>query len=282
MKRAANNAVQMSSELSSYQSSELSSYRPHEESHQHTPSEPLSIPGIFIIGTDTEVGKTYQACRLARALSDCRYRVGVYKPVASGVLAGDPAEPGVAGLALASDAALLAAAARTGQPLNRICPQSFQAAVAPPVAAQLEGQRVDEALLRRGAQWWSGKCDFLIVEGAGGALSPISDRLTVLDLAWQLYLPLIVVAANRLGVVNHLLLTLEALQRRNLPVLGVVLNDLPATATQDSQARLAQQTNRDLLRQFVDKQVELVDTIEALMPRLPLPPDRGTPKSSKF
>jgi dethiobiotin synthetase len=221
------------------------------------------MPGVFIIGTDTDVGKTFQACLLARDLQSRGLRVGVYKPVASGIQ-----EFRGASSTATSDAALLRAAAQTPESLARVCPQSFQAAVAPPIAAQLEGRTVDEPMLRSGAEWWKDACDFLIVEGAGGALSPLSDSQTVLDLACELQLPLIVVAANRVGVINHSLLTLEAIAARSLVALGVVLNDLPSSIPSSPAAQVAACTNGDLLRKFCPQQLEIVSSIEALVPLL--------------
>lgn len=231
--------------------------------------------GVFIIGTDTEVGKTFQACRLARALVARGKKVGVYKPVASG---GQPVdcEASVTQSTGISDAELLQAAAGSSEPLSRICPQSFAAAIAPPVAARLEGRQVDDRLLVAGALWWRDRCDFLIIEGAGGALSPISDSMLVLDLAQQLQLPLVLVAANRLGVVNHTLLSIEAAGARQLELLGVVLNTppncSPAEYPMENEATrtlevddLARRTNRELLLQFVT--LPIVDNIDELFDR---------------
>ncbi len=207
--------------------------------------------GLLIVGTDTEVGKTYHACRLARHLHALGLRVGVYKPVASGHAAEGE-----------SDAELLHAAAATEHPLRRVCPQSFAAPLAPPVSAMLEGKLVDEVLLYSGGLWWRNQCDFLIVESAGGALSPISQSLTVMDLAVKLQLPVVVVAANRLGVVNHTLLTVAAIQARGLSVYGIVLNRLPTSLEADERCY---QTNLPLLRQFVDSSLPIVGTIEELL-----------------
>ncbi len=193
--------------------------------------ERLGSSGLFVIGTDTEVGKTYIACQLAKSLVASGVRVGVYKPVASG---GEPGEP--------SDAELLCAAAEQTCELHRVCPQQFSAPLAPPISASIEGREVDEALLVTGANWWLGRCELLIVEGAGGALSPISKNLTVLDLAGQFGYPLLLVVADRLGAVNHTLLTLEAAQKRNLRVEAIVLNRLPGIP--------APSGNRELLRAF--------------------------------
>ena len=158
--------------------------------------EKVSKPprGLFVIGTDTEVGKTYIACLLARHLASLGSRVGVYKPVASGCDA-----------TVTTDAELLRAASQTDWPMEQVCPQQFSMPLAPPLAAELEGRSVDKNKLVDGAHWWFGQCDTLIVEGAGGALSPVASDWTVLDLALRIRLPLLLVAPNRLGVVNHVL-----------------------------------------------------------------------------
>jgi dethiobiotin synthetase len=202
------------------------------ESNNH-PTCKVHCAGLFIIGTDTEVGKTYVGCQIARMLVRRGIRVGVYKPVLSGL-----------DLATQSDAELLKRAAGLDCPEQVICPQQFQASVAPPLAARLEGKRVDDELLVLGANWWLGKCDLLLVEGAGGGLSPISDRQTVLDLAIQFGYPLLIVAADRLGAVNHTLLTLEAAEKRRLTVAGVVLNPM------SNIPRLPDPGNLELIRRF--------------------------------
>ncbi len=204
----------------------------------------LGSGGLFVIGTDTEVGKTFVACRLAKLLVEMGMRVGVYKPVASGSMDSCP-----------SDRELLREAANQLCELEQVCPQQFAASVAPPVAAAMEGRTVDEALLLTGANWWLGRCDLLIVEGAGGALSPISPRLTVLDLAVQFGYPLLLVVANRLGAVNHTLLTLEAAQKRGLRVEAIVLNQLSNTTAANSM------DNRKLIECFAPT-MEIFDSDE--------------------
>lgn len=226
-----------------------------------TSAVPLNVRGVFIIGTDTEVGKTFQACLLAQALRTAGVRVGVYKPVASGVEEDATISP-------VSDAWLLRSAAAASQPLERISPQSFRTPVAPPIAARIEGRQVDEGLLRAGAEWWRDECDFLIVEGAGGVLSPISESLTVLDLAVRFALPVILIAPNRLGSVSQVLLALEVIRARDLPVAGVVLNEFPCEASTDAAVALAKQTNPQLIRQFAREPIAIVDTIVELSPAL--------------
>lgn len=162
--------------------------------------------GIFVTGTDTDVGKTVAAAILVRALD------GAYwKPVQSGTAD----LPG-------GDSATVAALA--GLPAGRILPtrHAFAAPLSPDQAAALEGRAMaleDFALPA---------CDRpLVVEGAGGVLVPLNDRALMIDLMARLGLPVVVVARSGLGTINHTLLTLEALRARALPVAGVVLAGPP-------------------------------------------------------
>jgi dethiobiotin synthetase len=107
--------------------------------------------------------------------------------------------------------------------------------LAPPLAARAEGQRVDADLLRSGLTPWLAGSDFVLIEGAGGLMSPISDEDYVADLACELRYPLLVVAPNVLGVINQTLQTLitAATFREGIDVAGVVLNELGADAAED-------------------------------------------------
>src|SRR5262249_17926499 len=135
----------------------------------------MSCRGLFITGTDTGVGKTYVAAGIVRLLRQQGMRVGACKPVASGSELG-PAGP------FWQDVEQLHAALGGEYPRERICPQCWHAAVAPPIAARLEGGEVDGRLLRNGADWWREQVDLLVVEGAGGLLSPLTETETVADL----------------------------------------------------------------------------------------------------
>jgi dethiobiotin synthetase len=179
----------------------------------------MSVPGLFIAGTSTEVGKTHVAAMIAGALVAEGRRVGVYKPVASGCRS-------KGGDLIAEDAVALWEAA--GQPgdLERVCPQRFAAPLAPSRAAAVEGQRVDAALLRSGLDYWRQRSDIVLVEGAGGLMSPLSDGEYNIDLARDFGLPLVIVAANELGVINATLQTIITARTKapELPIAGVVLN----------------------------------------------------------
>jgi dethiobiotin synthetase len=178
------------------------------------------MKGLFITGTDTGVGKTYVAALIARSLVAAGHRVGVYKPAASGCTRD------ATGKLVSDDAVALWNAA--GQPgdLERVSPQCFAAPLAPHLAARTEGKTLDANLLRSGLDYWKGCSDVVIVEGAGGLLSPLGERECVADLAQDFGYPLVVVTRNTLGTINATLQTLFAAAhyRGGLSVAGVVLN----------------------------------------------------------
>jgi dethiobiotin synthetase len=202
--------------------------------------------GLFITGTGTGVGKTYAGALVAKALRDAGKRVGVYKPVASGCDVRD-------GKLISPDAiALWEAAGRPGT-LEQVCPQLFAAPLAPHLAARAEGRQVDPTLLRQGIEFWRATSDVVIVEGAGGLMSPLSGEYYNADLAAEFGFSLLVVAANVLGTINATLQTLITAStfRDGLHVAGVVLNS-PIRMSDDpsvesNAAELARRCARPLL-----------------------------------
>jgi dethiobiotin synthetase len=169
--------------------------------------------GLFVTGTDTDVGKTAVACAIAAGLRRVGVRVGVYKPVASGVTHGRE-----------SDIARLWEAAGRPLSLEAVCPQAFCAALAPARAAAVEGRHIDERLLREGFAIWHAASDVVIVEGAGGLFSPLGGHTLNADLARDLGLPIVVVDAARLGAIGRVLATVTAARAESLAVEAVVLS----------------------------------------------------------
>ena len=192
--------------------------------------------GLFITGTDTDVGKTYVAALIARSLAAGGHRVGVYKPAASGCRADRQG-----GLVSDDAVALWEAAGRPGE-LAEVCPQRFSAPLAPHLAARAEGKRLDPQRLRAGLEPWLRRSDVVLVEGAGGLMSPLGDDEYMADLACDLGFPLIVVSRNVLGTINATLQTLitASVFREGLTVAGVVLNNPRRPAVED----LSLATNR--------------------------------------
>ena len=172
---------------------------------------------FFFAGTDTDAGKTHVACLVARWLVQQGQQVGVYKPVASGCVDTEDGR-------IADDAVRLWEAADRPRTLDEACPQRFLAPLAPPAAAQAEGTSVDIELLRTGAECWESDHDVLIVEGAGGLMSPLADGMLNSDLAKQFDCQLILVAPNRLGVIHQVLATCAAARDQGIEVAGIFLS----------------------------------------------------------
>ncbi|MFK7769045.1 MAG: dethiobiotin synthase [Mariniblastus sp.] len=176
--------------------------------------------GLFVTGTDTEVGKTYVASLITKELVAAGHRVGVYKPAASDCVSD--------GRQLVSeDAVALWEAATRPLTLDAVCPQRFQAPLAPHLSARNEGRELDVDLMRTGISAWADECDIIVVEGAGGLMSPISDDEYFADLAYEFGYPIIVVSPNSIGVINQTLSALITATcfRDGIPIGGVVLND---------------------------------------------------------
>jgi dethiobiotin synthetase len=190
--------------------------------------------GILITGTDTGVGKTVVTASLAALLRDVGYRVGVMKPVETGCEQRD-------GKLIPKDAVRLKEASRSADPIEKICPYRLSQPLAPSIAAERAGVRIDIDHLLAVYDEISGKHEMTLVEGAGGLMVPLLPSYTYADFAGVLNLPVIVVAANQLGAINHLLLTLEHASCKGLSVLGYVLNRI------SNESSLAAETNREVL-----------------------------------
>lgn len=174
---------------------------------------PQTPRGVFVIGTDTGVGKTTIAAGLAWALRTRGIDVGVMKPVETGVGRRGP-----------SDAATLRLAAGVTDPLTDVAPYRLTAPLAPLVAARGEGVRLSLPVLVRAFEDLTDRHRFVVVEGVGGLMVPLTSTKTTLDLAQTFGLPLLLVISNRLGAINHTLLTLHAAECRGVKIAGLILN----------------------------------------------------------
>jgi dethiobiotin synthetase len=190
--------------------------------------------GIFITGTDTGVGKTLIAATLCAYIRDSGYRVGVMKPVETGCPQRD-------GKLIPTDAVLLKEASGCTEPIETICPYRLPEPLAPSIAAERAGVKIDVDHLMAVYNDISSKHDVILVEGAGGLMVPLLPSYTYADFARVLKLPTLVVAANQLGAINHLLLTLEHASCKGLSVVAYVLNRI------SNESSLAAETNREVL-----------------------------------
>ena len=166
---------------------------------------------LFLTGTDTDVGKTYVAALLIRGLRRAGFDTAGMKPICCGGR---------------EDAEILREAAGGLQPLDEVNPVWLAAPAAPYTAAKLEGREVDLGLVRGVfARLRKGRRS-IIVEGAGGWMAPITRDYFMADLAADFGLPVAVVVRNRLGALNHALLTVQAIRARGLECAGIIWNDM--------------------------------------------------------
>ena len=175
------------------------------------------LKGIFITGTDTGVGKTYVATGIASALSSRGVDVGVMKPAETGCRIR-------AGKLVPSDALSLMKAANVHDALSNVNPYRFRNPLAPLVAAELEGKKIAEDKILSAWYTLSRRHEFMIVEGAGGIMVPLTEKYLYRDLAVALGLPVLIVARPGLGTINHTLLTISVLQERDITISGIVVN----------------------------------------------------------
>ena len=181
---------------------------------------------IFITGTDTDVGKTHVAVNLIRTLRKSGHDAIGMKPIECG--------------GNTDSTALHEASQRPDLTLQEVNPVSFPHPLAP--AAMDASERVSFSTLKSAADALCDRAAFVVIEGAGGWLVPVDGERSMEDLAIRLNFPVLIVSANRLGVLNHTLLTLRAIEAAGLTCAGVYLNTIP------DQSDLSSETNADVLR----------------------------------
>ncbi len=175
--------------------------------------------GVFVTGTDTEVGKTVLAACICAAAAQHGIEVAAFKPVVTGL-----DEPVVD---WPRDHELLARAANAGQSPEDVAPHRYGPAVSPHLAARLAGEEIDPDELVASARAQGDRADALVVEGVGGLLVPLAKDYLVRDFAGELSLPVVIAARPGLGTISHSLLTIEACRAVALRVQAVVLTPWP-------------------------------------------------------
>ena len=179
------------------------------------------MAGIFITGTDTNVGKTMIAAALAWLMRRKGIDVGVMKPFAT-------AQKIFSKRYKSTDAAILAKAAQVHDPDREINPFFYAMPAAPMVAARIVNQSTPSmAASIKAFHKLALKHDFMIVEGVGGIMVPLTSEAYVADLARDLKLPTIIVARSKLGTLNHILLTIKICRDYDLSIQGIIINGMP-------------------------------------------------------
>ncbi|MBW7898027.1 ATP-dependent dethiobiotin synthetase BioD 1 [Candidatus Brocadiaceae bacterium B188] len=174
--------------------------------------------GYFITGTDTHVGKTMVAGGLAALYRNKGLDVGVMKPIATGCKR-------VNNTLISDDAIFLKNSAEVDDEYELINPVSLEQPLAPTIAARLSDTKIDLEKIRMAYDSLCERHEYLIIEGIGGLLVPIDEYYFVVDLAYEMELPVIVVCRPNLGTINHTLLTVSYAREHGLTVKGIVMNE---------------------------------------------------------
>lgn len=229
----------------------------------------MSAFRVFVVGTDTGIGKTQAAAALLALLAERGERPAPFKPYESGVDSFN--EP--------ADALALRMAARSDDPLELICPHRFREPLAPGVAAAREGRGVSFAKTLAAYRAFDGRP--LVAEAAGGLRVPIDETRDVIDLVVELKLPALLVARAGLGTLNHTALSLELLQTRGVSVLGVLLSRTTPATDPSEEDNASWIERRHKVRVFgpvpfvPDDRQRQTAFRRALVPLLPEPPSNG-------
>ncbi|MFQ5956718.1 MAG: dethiobiotin synthase [Candidatus Brocadiales bacterium] len=192
----------------------------------------LREKGLFVTGTDTGVGKTLVAAGIANLLRSTGIDVGVMKPVATG-------GKRLSDKLVSEDAMLMMEAARSKDGYSLVNPVCLPSLMAPIVASKVDHLHVEWETIWSAYKTLEKRHKHLIVEGIGGLLVPITDRLHVADMARRMKLPVLIVSRPTLGTINHTLLTIEAARKRRLRIKGVIFN-----STRMSSGTLMTDTNK--------------------------------------
>lgn len=180
----------------------------------------MKLQGVFISGTDTEIGKTTIACGLAWLLRKNGIEVGVMKPFAtsSSIYSERYRSNDTASLALAADIK------ESDELLN---PIYFPLPSSPLMAAEILHKTIDMKAVFKKFGVLKRKYDFTLVEGIGGVMVPITKKISLLDVMNGMKLPTIIVSSPRLGSINHTILTINACKVKKIPILGIIFNQMP-------------------------------------------------------
>ncbi len=194
------------------------------------------MKGIFVTGSDTGVGKSVVTGLLAKYLRKKGHKVVTQKWVQTGSRFSADINLHLRIMGVPK--------AKIKKYLNHICPYVFKLAASPHLAAKTENKKIKIAKIKKSFKLLSSNFDFVIVEGVGGALVPVDEKNLMIDIARELRLPVVVVAQNKLGAINHILMTIEVLKRRKMKISGILFNNCRG------QNKLILKDNPDIIRKI--------------------------------
>ena len=206
-----------------------------------TSSIQLTNRGLFVTGTDTQVGKTMVTAALGIALQRMELNIGVMKPIETGIEYGTPKKP--------DDGDRLHHLLAPEELKELVTPYRFKKSLAPLEAARQAKSGIQFEVIAEAYHTLAARHDYMIVEGVGGVMVPLTEEYDIRDLIKMLQLPCLLVSRTALGAVNHTRLTLAALRDSGIPVLAIVLNETQQLAGSTDHA-IQQESTVKLLRQL--------------------------------
>ncbi len=210
--------------------------------------------GFFITGTDTEIGKTLLTSLLALGLLKHDVNCCPVKPIATGGVLYE-------GRRISEDALFYKKIIPIGESLSQLNPFCLIRPASPHFVAEIENQSFDLPHIFQKLQNLSEKYEFLLIEGIGGWLVPLTYNYLVADFAKDIGLPVILISANKLGTINHTLLTLESIRGRGIEPMGVIFTKLSPDSDPD-----LEKNNVETVRKI--GKTEIIGKIPYLHPHL--------------
>lgn len=220
--------------------------------------------GLFITGTGTDLGKTYIAGLIVKKLADAKQSAAYYKAAMSGN------DRRADGSLIPGDALFVQKTAGISQPLEEMCPYVYEHAYSPHLASRIEGHPVQMDVVKAGYYKVCSAYDFVTMEGSGGILCPIcfdEAKIQLEDVIKELHLPSILIADAGLGTINSVVLTVEYMKAKNLPVKGIIYNHYHSNdVMEDDNIFMCEyMTGLPTLAKVKDGDTELAMDVEDLM-----------------
>ena len=172
---------------------------------------------VFVIGTDTDIGKTVITAGLAAVMQSLGYKAGVYKPFQSGAEEKN-------GFLISPD---LSYVKQLDFYVETLCTYLLKPPTAPYIAAEIDGVNINLSTVRRDFETLKRTCEIMLVEGAGGLMVPVTKDELMVDVAKMLDIPVVIVIRPNLGTINHTLLTINQAKAAGLDIAGVIINRYP-------------------------------------------------------
>lgn len=218
---------------------------------------------LFITGTGTDVGKTYVTGLLLKKLTDENIHAAYFKAAMSGN------ERDSLGNLIPGDALQVKTMAGLSQELKTMCPYVYENAVSPHLASKLEGKPVRMEVVKASFEKLSQSYDYVVMEGSGGIICPIrydNEIIHLEDIIATLGLSSLIIANAGLGTINQVVLTVEYMKQRNLPVKGIIFNNYHGNAMEEDNIFMCEElTNIPVVARVAPSDTDLHITKSTLL-----------------